>query len=96
MASQRHSVVWEYGQRRKITPVARGLSGGTNSLRWHGETLSARKHSGGLRFLRWLEVTPVPCSYSRATDSLRWHEMTSRAKDHSYGLEARACFDGLG
>jgi hypothetical protein len=55
MASQRHSVVWEYERRHTITPVARGLSGGPISLCWHGETLSARRHSGGFRLLRYLQ-----------------------------------------
>jgi hypothetical protein len=65
MASQRHSVVWEYGQRCKITPVTRGLSGGTISL----YTLAWR-NSVGAETLWWLEVTPVTQMAPRAKDHL--------------------------
>jgi predicted secreted hydrolase len=45
------------GMEIKITPAARGLSGGTISLSWHGETPSVRRHSGDLRLLRCSGVT---------------------------------------
>jgi hypothetical protein len=76
MASQLYSVVWEYGQRRKFTPVARGLSGGTVSLCWHGETLLVWRNSGGMSLLRCRSVIRASQDHSGGTRWLRERTIT--------------------
>jgi hypothetical protein len=88
MASQRHSVVWEYGRRRKITPVSK------RSFRWHDFTPLAWRMSVCPETFRWLEVTPVPLERHRVTQVARADSENVRSLIWLGG--ACAYFDSLG
>jgi hypothetical protein len=95
MAPQRHSVVWEYGQRRKITSVARGLSDGTISLHWQGKTLSALGNFGGLSLLRCCAVTRAPQDLSGGIRWLREWKITYMAWERVLILMAWGSFSHI-